>query len=108
MSAKVRLSSTIAAIRRGSRSRETSRRSARRKTPARRRVAAIDDVGQVDDDPPASTRRARDGLQTGRWRSVAHRGAFSHGAVARRIDVRGRGTDRGSRSAILSRSAPME
>ncbi len=47
------LSSRIAAIRRGSRRRDASRRSARRKTPGASACRRVDDVGQVDDDAPA-------------------------------------------------------
>ena len=83
MIAKVMLSRNTAAIRRGSRRREASRRSARRKTPGAATRPAVDDVGQVDDDPAATARRARDGLQTGGRRRGGHRPAFSHAALAR-------------------------
>ena len=74
-SANVRLSSTIAAIRRGSRSREASRRSARRKTPARRRVrrSRTCSSGPPADDPAPPARRARDGVQPRRVVLVGHR-----------------------------------
>src|SRR4051794_18166436 len=38
-------------------------------------------VRQVDDDPSAAARRARDGLEAGRRRGSGHRAAFSHDGI---------------------------